>query len=89
MRILLELDQTAALERELKAARSRETGGLLFGEHVAGDLFRIVAFSTQEPGSSSHFVRDPKHHAAALDQFFKTTGEDYERYNYLVNGTRT
>jgi len=83
MQILLELDQIAAMERELKKARSRETGGLLFGEHVAGDLFRIVAFSTQEPGSTSHFVREPKHHAEALDQFFKTTLEDYERFNYL------
>jgi len=83
MRILLELEQIAMLECELKKARSRETGGLLFGEHIAGDLFRIVSLSTQEPGSTSHFVRDPKHHANALDQFFEATGKHYERFNYL------
>lgn len=83
MRILLELEQIAMLERELKKARSLETGGLLFGEHIAGDLFRIVSLSTQEPGTTSRFVRDPKHHAKALDQFFAATGELYERFNYL------
>lgn len=83
MRLLLELEQLASLERELKNARSRETGGLLFGEHVAGDLFRVVSISTQQPGTSSRFVRDPQHHAEALNAFFEKTGNDYEHFNYL------
>ena len=68
----------------LRDARAREIGGLLFGEHIEGDLFRVVDVSIQTKGGTNvHFVRDPAHHAAALEAFFKKTGKDYARFNYL------
>jgi proteasome lid subunit RPN8/RPN11 len=69
---------------ELRQARRREIGGLLFGEHVEGDLFRVVEATIQRSGgTNAHFVRDPKAHKPALDAFFKKTGNDYQRFNYL------
>lgn len=72
------------LRRELRRARRREIGGLLLGEHVAGETFRIVDITVQRSGGSEvHFVRDPAQHRAQLDGFFQQTGKNYERFNYL------
>ncbi len=54
------------------------------GEQVAPDHFRIVDFSVDDTtGTAAHFVRSPKHHAEALNTFFRKTGSDFKRFNYL------
>lgn len=54
------------------------------GEQLGPGEFRIVDFSVDSvTGSSAHFVRSPEHHVAALTEFFKRTGGDYARFNYL------
>jgi hypothetical protein len=44
----------------------------------------VVDFSL-DPLSGSHtaFRRDPQAHRQTLDEFFKRTGRDFERFNYL------
>lgn len=72
------------LGRELRKARRREIGGLLFGEHIGGEEFRVVDISVQRGGGSPvHFIRDPAQHKPQLDEFFERTGRDYTRFNYL------
>lgn len=72
------------LQYELRRAGKREIGGLLMGEHLQGEIFRVVDISVQQEGGSAvHFVRDPKHHQEALEHFFEQTGADYTRYNYV------
>jgi hypothetical protein len=69
---------------ELHRAKWREIGGVLVGEHVEGETFRLVDFSVQrEGGDASHFIRDPAQHEVFLQAFFERTGHDYARYNYL------
>jgi [CysO sulfur-carrier protein]-S-L-cysteine hydrolase len=83
MKLLLPLKIIKRLRRELCAGR-REIGGILVGEHVAFDTFRIVDISIQlSGGSSAHFVRDPEHAKAFLADFFKRTGHDYLKFNYI------
>ena len=54
------------------------------GEQVAPDHFRIVDFSLDETtGTAAHFVRSPGHHAKALESFFRRTGSNFRRFNYL------
>ena len=54
------------------------------GEQVAPDHFQIVDFSIDETtGTAAHFVRSPDHHAEALEKFFRRTGSDFRRFNYL------
>lgn len=54
------------------------------GEQVAPDHFRIVDFSVDDQtGTAAHFVRSPEHHAEALEGFFRRTGSDFKRFNYL------
>jgi integrative and conjugative element protein (TIGR02256 family) len=83
MKLLLPLKVIKRLKRELRG-RNREIGGVLVGEHVTNDLFRIVDISVQlSGGTAAHFVRDPEHHRAFLADFFVRTGRDYQRFNYL------
>ena len=84
MQLLLPTQVTKRLRQELRRAKAREIGGLLMGEHVRDDVFRVVDISVQRSGGSqTHFVRDPSSHAAQLDAFFARTGNDFTRFNYL------
>lgn len=84
MHLLLTAAVLKRLHRELRRAGSREIGGLLMGEHVGDDVFRVVEISVQRSGGTyAHFVRDPAHHDAHLRSFFARTGDDFTRFNYL------
>ena len=83
MKLLLPQQVIQRLRRKLRG-RIREMGGIMVGEHVDTDVFRVVDISFQKRGGTiTHFVRDPVHHKAFLDDFFKQTGNDYRRFNYL------
>mgnify|MGYP000367805186 CR=1 FL=1 len=72
------------LKRELRKAGNREIGGVLVGEHLHDDVFRLVDISVQRSGGSvAHFVRHLEHNRAFLKEFFSRTGNDYQRFNYL------
>lgn len=82
--ISLPNDQRARLRKRLRGAGRCEIGGILMGEQVAPDHFRIVDLSVDDTtGTAAHFVRSPEHHAEALDSFFRKTGSDFKRFNYL------
>jgi len=82
--ISLPSNQRAQLRKCLRRAGRREIGGILMGEQVAPDHFRIVDFSVDDKtGTAAHFVRSTEHHAEALASFFQKTGSDFKRFNYL------
>jgi integrative and conjugative element protein (TIGR02256 family) len=84
MQLLLPPQVAKRLQRELRRAGSREIGGLLLGEHVGDERFRIVEISVQRSGGThAGFMRDPQRHERQLKRFFRRTGEDYTRFNYL------
>lgn len=84
MHLLLPPPILDRIRRELRKGGRREIGGLLMGEHVVGDTFRLVDFSVQRSaGSAVNFVRDPNQHQAQLDAFFVRTSGDFARFNYL------
>jgi [CysO sulfur-carrier protein]-S-L-cysteine hydrolase len=83
MKLLLPVQIIERLRRELRG-RAREIGGVLVGEHVTDETFRIVDLSVQlSGGTAAHFVRDPVQAKAFLAEFFQQTGHDYERFNYI------
>ncbi len=83
MKLLLPIRIVESLRRELRG-RLREIGGVLVGEHVEDETFRIVDISVQlSGGTAAHFVRDPIQAKAFLDNFFQRTGYDYRRFNYI------
>jgi len=84
MQVLLAPQVTKRLQHELRRAGHREIGGLLLAEHVGEDLFRVVEISVQRTGGThAGFMRDPERHRRQLKSFFRRTGEDYARFNYL------
>lgn len=84
MQVLLAPKVTKRLQRELRRAGSREIGGLLLAEHLGDELFRVVEISVQRTGGNHvGFMRDPRRHRRQLKSFFRRTGEDYTRFNYL------
>lgn len=84
LKILLPNEIAWKLDIALAKARRQEIGGLIVGEHLSDETFRIVDISIQTShGTYSHFERDPALHDEFLREFFKRTGESYERYNYL------
>lgn len=84
MKLILTQPVLRQLQTELSAARRREIGGLLLGEHVEGETFRLSEVTVQRTGgSAAHFVRDPDLNKKQLDEFFERTGRDYEKFNYL------
>jgi integrative and conjugative element protein (TIGR02256 family) len=84
MQLLLPSQVSNRLERELRRAGRQEIGGVLMGEHLHDEVFRIVEISVQRSGGTQAcFIRNPSDHQAQLEQFFARYGNDYVRYNYL------
>ena len=84
MKLLVPGEIAARIGTELRRARRVEVGGLLMGEHVCQDAFRVVDITAQRHGGShTGFMRDPEAHAAELAAFFERTKGDYARFNYL------
>lgn len=64
-------------------AGSRETGGMLFGEHIGEDEFRVVEATVAGQGSVASFLRTLAEGLVRLEAFFGRTKRDYRRFNYL------
>ena len=84
MQLLLSRDILEQFDKALRSGGSREIGGLLFGEHVGDEMFRVVEITVQlKDGTFGDFVRDPAEHHLRLQKFFERTGENHTRFNYL------
>jgi len=84
MQILLPASIAQFIVAELRKCGRRETGGLIFAEHVGGETFKIVEITNQQRrGTSVEFVRDPAEHKQQLDAFFERTGDECTRFNYF------
>lgn len=84
MRVLLPHNIGERLVSALRDAGSRETGGVLMGEHVSEGVFRVKDLTVQGRGGTfASFVREVRAVLLPLRRFFAETGHDYTRYNYL------
>lgn len=76
------------LRKALKAAGSREIGGVMMGEQIAPGHFRVVDLSIDsQTGGKAHFVRDSETHNEALNAFFTEQGINMIDSTTLENGT--
>ena len=63
---------------------TRECGGVLFGEHIRENLFRIAEVSTDtKTGIFAHFIRDIVLTIKQLRRFFSKYKYKYTKYNYM------
>lgn len=71
---------TAALSR----ASRQEIGGIMMGEHVAENVFRVRDLTVQYGGGTfATFRRVVQEVIGPLTRFFSDMGHDYRRFNYL------
>src|SRR5690349_4017305 len=72
------------LRDALAAGGKREVGGILMGEHVGDETFRIRDITVQlKGGTFARFIRLVEHMVAPLRNFFRATNHDYTRFNYM------
>lgn len=84
MKVILPNDQVQKLVTALTRAGTSETGGQLFGEQLAPSSFRITDLTVQSrPGSFASFIVDVVEAGKAALAFFRRTGHDYARHNYI------
>ena len=83
----MEIRVPDAVERRiadaLHRAGVREVGGVMMGEHVGGEVFRVVEVTVQQPGTAATFVRKLWGAVAMLMGFFARTAHKYTKFNYL------
>lgn len=84
MKLLLPLEHQNRLSDALNKAGVREIGGVLMGEHVAPDTFRLKSLTVQDHGGAfASFMRFLEQIVQPLAAFFKITNHEYRRFNYL------
>ncbi|WP_175720172.1 Mov34/MPN/PAD-1 family protein [Burkholderia anthina] len=81
VRIPLEVQRT--LRKALKAAGTDECGGILMGEHIGPGQFAVRYLTVQGGGRFASFIRETQSALRALGKFFRQSGHDYARFNYL------
>ncbi len=84
MQLLVPPEISQQLVDALRQTGQREVGGILMGEHVAPDTFRVKEITIQRKrGTFADFIRIVAEILAPLLAFFDTTKHDYTRFNYL------
>jgi len=84
MRIYLRPEIQKRLVFALKKAGSREIGGILMGEYLKEGEFQIIDLTIQkQSGSHAFFFRLVASAIAPLNRFFKRTGNNYQKFNYI------
>jgi [CysO sulfur-carrier protein]-S-L-cysteine hydrolase len=84
MQLLIPPTISQQLVDTLRQTGQREIGGILMGEHVAPDSFRVKEITIQRKGGTfAAFIRMVEEILAPLLAFFDTTKHDYTRFNYL------
>lgn len=76
-------DVQETLRRALRAAGSNECGGILMAEHIGQDHFMVRQLTVQGGGRFASFVRGTRSAFRALSAYFRQSGHDYTRFNYL------
>ena len=67
----------------LRDAGTNECGGVLMGEHVGVNHFAVRQLTVQGGGRFASFMRGTRTALQALSTFFRHSGHDYTRFNYM------
>ena len=73
MQLLLPSEVVRKMRKHMFRAGRREIGGMIMGEQLGDQQFRIVEFSVDATsGTRSNFVRDAEQHDRVLKEFVTT-----------------
>lgn len=84
MKLRIEKKTLEAVQAALRKAGVNEIGGVLFGEHVGDEDFRVreIAFQRRS-GDEMTFQRAPREAKRSLERLSAAYGDNYARFNYL------
>lgn len=84
MQLLIPPKISSQLIDALRRAGQREIGGILMGEHVGVDSFRVSELTIQRKGGTfAAFLRVVDDVLPRIRAFFDSTNHNYRRFNYL------
>lgn len=84
MQILLPDTIAQKIKTALKRSGQQEIGGILMGEHVDKNIFRVKDITIQRQGGTfTSFIRTVEEIINPLKQFFQKTNYQFTRFNYL------
>jgi [CysO sulfur-carrier protein]-S-L-cysteine hydrolase len=83
MNLILPVELKERITKALLRAGHREIGGVLMGEHVGNDSFKVTSITIQQPGTVSRFIRRIEEAVGSIKKFFKSTEHNYSRFNYI------
>lgn len=83
MQLLLPPEVGQRLVMALTKAAHREIGGILMGEHVAENVFRVKDLTIQRCGGVAVFLRRVQDVVRPLRKFFRATNYNFRHFNYL------
>ncbi len=83
MDLILPVELKERITRALLKAGPREIGGVLMGEHVGNDSFKITSITIQQPGTVSKFIRKIEDAVGVMKSFFRSNDHNYSRFNYI------
>lgn len=73
------------LYKACQKAGENECGGILFGQHIGENLFKIeeITADPRQGGSFAKFIRNIKGTLKRLNHFFKKYNNEYTKFNYI------
>jgi proteasome lid subunit RPN8/RPN11 len=84
MELRLPLELVRKIVEALEQGGTHEIGGILMGEHVGQDIFRVGDVTIQRHGGGfATFLRVVQDIIGPLRRFFQATNHDYTHFNYL------
>jgi integrative and conjugative element protein (TIGR02256 family) len=83
LKISIPADIQVLLVKALLKSGTHECGGVLMGEHIGTNHFRVSSLSIQKSGTIASFVRGITDAIKAIRLFHKATNNNYQRFNYL------
>lgn len=81
--LILPSEHHELLLMALRKAGRREVGGVLMGEHIGPNLFVVREMTVHRRGAFASFVRRIEDAIGKIHAFFRETGHDYARFNYI------
>lgn len=81
--IVLPHENAERMAFALRRAGTREIGGVLMAEHTGDNHFTVREITVHNRGTFATFIRHIRDAVGSIATFFRKTGHDYRRFNYL------
>jgi len=81
--VQLTSDVEVRIKSALRRFGPRETGGILLAEHTGCNHFTVREVTVHGRGTIATFVRHVRDAVSSIAAFFRRTGHNYRKFNYL------